>query len=50
MRMTTLLAGVLIGVGNFLITLGVGLFNSVEISNGAHQRALGGRAAARSAP
>ena len=31
MRMTTLLAGVLIGVGNFLITLGVGLFNSVEI-------------------
>ena len=31
LRTTTLLAGVLIGVWNFLITLGVGLFNSVEI-------------------
>ena len=31
LRTTTLLAGVIIGVWNFLITLGVGLFNSVEI-------------------
>ena len=31
LRTTTLLAGVIIGVSNFVVTLGVGLFNSVEI-------------------
>ena len=31
-RTTTLLAGVLVGISNFLVTLGVGLINSAELS------------------